>query len=249
MKTILVLFSIVGAVYSGPIAQEDSVMRLVVNNFVNCMNSDINLCLKEHALKAAERLGTVRKLNIIDGLTIYNNGPRDSKSFEALSTEPELRNKQITERLWDSAGDLLQKSDLEVSFAGSEEEEEESRSIGDVDEGRGKKKKALKKKLKLLIPLAILAKVKAVALVVLALLVIAASLFKLAVLAKIAFIAKVIAIIKALIAKKYHHEEEHAWVAHEEHGPPVQVPHGGWDGGWSRSRNEANNLAYSAYQQ
>ncbi|VVC90301.1 unnamed protein product [Leptidea sinapis] len=229
MKTILVLFSIVGAVYSGPIAQEDSVMRLVVNNFVNCMNSDINLCLKEHALKAAERLGTVRKLNIIDGLTIYNNGPRDSKSFEALSTEPELRNKQITERLWDSAGDLLQKSDLEVSFAGSEEEEEESRSIGDVDEGRGKKKKALKKKLKLLIPLAILAKVKAVALVVLALL--------------------VIAIIKALIAKKYHHEEEHAWVAHEEHGPPVQVPHGGWDGGWSRSRNEANNLAYSAYQQ
>ncbi|XP_038219604.1 uncharacterized protein LOC119837892 [Zerene cesonia] len=244
MKTILILLSVVATVYSGPIAQEDSVMRLVVGNFVNCMSSDLNLCLKEHALKAAERLGTVRKLNIIDGLTIYNNGPRESRSLEALSTEPEIRNKQVTERLWESTTDLLQKSDLEVSFAGSDDEEDESRSI-DAEEGRGKKKKQLKKKLKLLIPLAILAKVKAVALVVLALVVIAASLFKLAVLAKIAFIAKVIAIVKALIAKK-HAQEEHTWVAHEEH---PQVSHGGWEQGWSRSRTEANNLAYSAYQQ
>ncbi|CAF4869416.1 unnamed protein product [Pieris macdunnoughi] len=232
----------------GPSLQEDSVLKLVTSNFVNCMNSDLNLCLKEHALKATERLGSVRKLNIIDGLTIYNNGPRESRSFEALSSEPEERNKQLTERLWESTTDLLQKSDLEVSFAGGDDEEEESRSIDDVEESRGKKKKQLKKKLKLLIPLAILAKVKAVALVVIALLVIAASLFKLAVLAKIAFIAKVIAIIKALIAKK-HAQEEHTWVSHEEH---PQISHGGWGeqgGGWSRSRTEANNLAYSAYQQ
>ncbi|CAG4970411.1 unnamed protein product [Colias eurytheme] len=246
MKTVLILLGVVATAYSGPIAQEDSVMRLVASNFVNCMSSDLNLCLKEHAWKAAERLGTVRKLNIIDGLTIYNNGPRESRSLEALSTEPEIRNKQLTERLWESTTDLLQKSDLEVSFAGSDDEEEESRSIDGAEEGRGKKKKQLKKKLKLLIPLAILAKVKAVALVVLALLVIAASLFKLAVLAKIAFIAKVIAIVKALIlAKKHASQEEHTWVAHEEH-PPV---HGGWEQGWSRSRTEANNLAYSAYQQ
>lgn len=92
----------------------------------------------------------------------------------------------------------------------------------------------------------ILAKVKAVALVIISLLIIAASIFKLAVLAKIAFIAKVIAIIKALLAKKHaHHQEEHIWAAPiEEHGHPSP----GWEGGWSRSRNEANNLAYSAYK-
>lgn len=91
-----------------------------------------------------------------------------------------------------------------------------------------------------------MAKAKAIALVVFALLVIAASVFKLAVLAKIAFIAKVIAIIKALIAKK-HAQEDHGWAPpHEEH---VHAGGSGWEGGWSRSRNEANSLAYSAYQQ
>lgn len=87
--------------------------------------------LQEHALKAAERLGTVRKLNIIEGVTLYNNVPKEGRSYEPLSTEPEIRNKQITERLWESTTDLLQKSDLELSFNGGEEEEEESRAIGD----------------------------------------------------------------------------------------------------------------------
>ncbi|CAG9569464.1 unnamed protein product [Danaus chrysippus] len=245
MKFIVIFLSAVAVVSSVPVSQEDSVFRLVAQNFVNCMNSDLNVCLKEHALKAAERLGTVRKLNIIDGVTLYNNGPKEARSFEALPSDPEARNKQLTERLWDSTSDLLQKSELEFSFAGSDDDEDdESRSFNEAEEGRGKKKKQLKKKLKLLIPLAILAKAKAIALIVVALLVIAASVFKIALLAKIAFIAKVIAIVKALLAKK-HAQEEHGWVAHEEHGHPSA----GWEGGWSRSRNEANSLAYSAYQQ
>ncbi|CAH2097088.1 unnamed protein product [Euphydryas editha] len=245
MKHLVIILCAVAVAYSSPIAQEDSVLRLVVGNFVNCMNSDLTLCLKEHALTAAERLGTVRKLNIFDGVTVYNDGPKEARSYEALSSDPATRSKQITERLWESTSDLLQKSNLELSLPGADDEEE-SRAISDVDEGRGKKKKQLKQKLKILIPLAILAKVKAVALVVFALLVIAASVFKLAVLAKIAFIAKIIAIIKALIAKK-HAQEDHGWVtSHEEH---VHPGGNGWEGGWSRSRNEANSLAYSAYQQ
>ncbi|XP_023950837.1 uncharacterized protein LOC112055079 [Bicyclus anynana] len=246
MKFFVIFISAVAVVSSNPVAQEDSVLRVVAGNFVNCMNSDLSLCLKEHALKAAERLGTVRKLDIVDGITIYNNNPKEGRSYEPLSTDLEERNRQVTERLWESTSDLLQKSDLEFSYNGGEEEEEHSRALGDVEEGRGKKKKALKKKLKLLIPLAILGKIKAVALVVVALLIIAASVFKLAVIAKIAFIAKVIAIIKALIAKK-HSQEEHTWVTHEEH--PHEHHSSGWEGGWSRSRNEANNLAYSAYKQ
>ncbi|CAH2234563.1 uncharacterized protein LOC120634413 [Pararge aegeria] len=247
MKFFVIFISVVVVVSSNPIAQEDSVLRIVAGNFVNCMNSDLSLCLKEHALKATERLGTVRKLDIIDGITIYNNNPKEGRSYESLSTDPETRSKQITERLWESTTDLLQKSDLEFSYTGADDEEDQSRALGEaVEEGRGKKKKQLKKKLKLLIPLAILGKIKAVALVVIALLIIAASVFKLAVLAKIAFIAKVIAIIKALILAKKHSQEEHTWVTHEEHPHPAPS---GWEGGWSRSRDEANNLAYSAYKQ
>lgn len=78
--------------------------------------------------------------------------------------------------------------------------------------------------------------------------VIAASVFKIALLAKIAFVIKVIAIIKALLAKK--HAQEESWEPHgwEPHVEQVHAePSHGWEGGWSRSRNEANNLAYSAY--
>ncbi|XP_034837291.1 uncharacterized protein [Maniola hyperantus] len=253
MKFFVIFLSAVVVVSSNPVAQEDSVLRLVAGNFVNCMNSDLSLCLKEHALKATERLGTVRKLDIIDGITIYNNNPKEGRSFEALSTDPEIRNKQLTERLWESTTDLLQKSDLEFSYNGGDEEDDKSRALGDVDEGRGKKKKQLKKKLKLLIPLAILGKIKAIALVVIALLIIAASVAKLAILAKLAFVAKIIAIIKALIAaKKHHSQEEYVITTHEEHSPHEHHHHpapSGWEGGWSRSREEANNLAYSAYKQ
>lgn len=104
----------------------------------------------------------------------------------------------------------------------------------------------------MIIPLLILAKAKAVALAVFSLVVIAVSLFKLALIAKIAFIIKLIALIKELLAKKHAQEEvwqPHGWESHAEHHP-VAVEHGhghGWEGGWSRSRNEGNSMAYSAY--
>lgn len=104
----------------------------------------------------------------------------------------------------------------------------------------------------MLIPLLILAKIKAAAIVVLSLVVIAASIFKIAVLAKIAFIAKAIYILKTLLHKK--HEEDHGWIhaAPQGHGWEApshgwEAPSHGWERGWSRSKNDGNNLAYSAY--
>ncbi|XP_072935237.1 uncharacterized protein [Epargyreus clarus] len=245
MKFFVIFLSAAVVATASPIGQEDSVPRGIVESIVNCKNSDLMVCLKENILKLTERAGSVRKLNIFDGLTIYNTDPKEPKDYDALPVEREARSMQLSKRIWESTSELLQNSELEVLIDGADDKDGSRSLDDDVEEGRGKKKKQLKKKLKLLIPLAIMAKVKAVALVILALLVIAASLFKLAVLAKIAFIAKVIAIVKALIAKK-HSQEEHTWVTtHEEH-----PSHGGWDGGWSRSRNEAaNSLAYSAYQQ
>lgn len=122
-----------------------------------------------------------------------------------------------------------------------------------VEEGRGKKKH-IKKKLKMVIPLLILAKIKAAAIVVLAIVVIAASLFKLAVLAKIAFIAKAIFVLKSLLQKKHEHED-YGWI----HAAPPQghgweapsqgwdAPSHGWERGWTRPKVEGNNLAYSGY--
>lgn len=105
----------------------------------------------------------------------------------------------------------------------------------------------------MVIPLLILAKIKAAAVVVLAIVVIAASLFKIAVLAKIAFIAKAIYVLKMLLQKKHEHEDYgwahaapqgHGWEA-PSHG--WEAPSHGWERGWTRPKNEANNLAYSAY--
>ena len=94
-------------------------------------NFNKTLYSQEHALKASERIAAARKLNIIDGITLLNNNPKEGKSLETLSTDPALRNKQVTERLWERASDLLQTTELELSYAGTEDEEAESRAIGD----------------------------------------------------------------------------------------------------------------------
>ncbi|XP_063369254.1 uncharacterized protein LOC134657618 [Cydia amplana] len=242
----LVLLSVAAVAYSSPVPKDVSVLKSVVGSFVNCMNSDVNLCIKEHALRATERLGTVRKLNIFEGLTILNSNPKEARSLEPLSFEPQIRNKEVTERLWEKANDLLQNSELEVSFGG--DDEEESRALDSAEEGRGKKKKKeIKNKLKILLPLMLLLKAKAIALALFFLGVIAISIWKLAVIAKIAFIAKVIAIIKALLAKK--HEEHGGWAppVHDDHGHG----HGGWESqGWGRSgKIEAADMAYAGYKQ
>lgn len=62
-------------------------------------------------------------------MTLWNDAPRESRSFEALSDVPDVRNQQLTERLWKTSSDLLQGSEIELSYGG--EEEEESRAIGD----------------------------------------------------------------------------------------------------------------------
>ncbi|KOB69103.1 Osiris 9F [Operophtera brumata] len=251
MKVFVLVLGVLAVVQSNPVSQDENVLKSVIGSLSECVNSDVDLCLKEHALKAADRLSSARKLKIFEGVTLLNNAPRESRSFEALSDLPDVRNQQLTERLWKTSGDLIQGGEIELTYGG--EDEDESRAIGDVEEGRGKKKK-MKKKLKMLIPLLMIAKAKAVAIAILALVIIAASILKLAILAKVAFIIKIIAIIKALLAAKKHHQEEtweiapaHGWEA-PHHGAEHHVEHGhGWEGGWSRRGNDGNNLAYSAY--
>ncbi|CAH0597872.1 unnamed protein product [Chrysodeixis includens] len=249
MKTFLVVLSVVAYVSSVPVSSEDSVLHAIVGNLANC-NSDLSLCLKEQALKVSDKLSAARKLKIFDGVTLLNSNPKEARSLENLSEDPALRTKQVSDKLWERTSALLQSTELELSYAGADEDDQESRSINDeVEESRGKKKKQIKKKLKMLIPLLLLAKAKAVAIVVAAIVVIAASLFKIALIAKIAFLFKIFGIIKSLLAKKSQEEswEPHGWESHEHHVAAPAQHSQGWDGGWSRTKTEANNLAYSAY--
>lgn len=112
-----------------------------------------------------------------------------------------------------------------------------------AEESRGKKKD-VKKKLKMLLPLAILAKIKAGALAILFLGIIALSLFKIAAILKVAFLIKALAALKTLLQKKSH--DDHGWSSspphhehHDDHGYDAHAS-------WSRSRNDAQNLAYAA---
>lgn len=43
---LFVLLSVVALASCVPVAQEDSVMKSVIGNFMDCMNSDLNMCLK-----------------------------------------------------------------------------------------------------------------------------------------------------------------------------------------------------------
>lgn len=80
--------------------------------------------IQEQALKATERVGSVRQLKLTEGITFINNGPpRDAKSLE-LSAEPEVRRKQLTEKLWESASDLMKNTDLELSLPTPGDDEE-----------------------------------------------------------------------------------------------------------------------------
>lgn len=87
--------------------------------------------LQEQALKAAERLRTVRELQLTENIAIINNGPKEARSLEPLSTELEARREQVTQRLWTTAAELMENSDVEYSFDDGSEDEEESRAIGD----------------------------------------------------------------------------------------------------------------------
>lgn len=73
-------------------------------------------------------------MQIIDGITLLNNNPKEARSLEDLSTDPTIRNKQVSERLWASTSELLKSTELELSYGGSDDdnEEPESRSMNDA---------------------------------------------------------------------------------------------------------------------
>lgn len=78
-----------------------------------------------------ERVGSLRHLKLIDGITIVNNAPeKEARSLETLSTDPEVRRREISAKLSERTARLLENTDIEISFEANEDEEQ-SRAIGE----------------------------------------------------------------------------------------------------------------------
>lgn len=87
--------------------------------------------LQEKALLVTERISGIRELKIVDGFTIINNAPeKEGRSYEPLSSDLEERKRQVSARLSERAGRLLENTDLEVSVSAFDEAEE-ARSVGE----------------------------------------------------------------------------------------------------------------------
>lgn len=97
--------------------------------FIQFLNNYFKL--QEQALKVSDKLSAARKLKLFDGITLLNNNPKEARSLEDLSEDPALRKRQVSEKLWERSSALLQSTELELSYAGADDDEQESRSIND----------------------------------------------------------------------------------------------------------------------
>ncbi|CAG4964236.1 unnamed protein product [Parnassius apollo] len=236
MKVILLVLVCVGVVTSKPAGGEDDVIGSVVGVVKSCAEEDVSLCLKERALKYAENLAAAREVNIADGVSLIGTGSsRSARSFEPLSDEPRTRENQIETRLLDTALDFFENHVIQLKVPkGAVEDVKRS-----LEEGRGKKKK-----LKQLLPIFALLQLKIQSLIPLFLGIIAFAAVKGLMLAKAALLASALLLLKKLLSKQEHHESYEV-VAHPHHDE--HFSHGGGHGGWGRSSQDAQSLAYSAY--
>ncbi|KPJ20273.1 hypothetical protein RR48_04871 [Papilio machaon] len=235
MKAILLALVCLGVTAAKPTGDED-VVGSVIGVVKNCAEEDVSLCLKERALKYAENLAAAREVSITDGISLIGTGSsRSARSFEPLSEEPRARENQVEGRLIDTALDFFENHVIQLRVPkGAVEDVKRS-----LEEGRGKKKK-----LKQLLPIFALLQLKIQSLIPLFLGIIAFAAVKGLMLAKAALLASALLLLKKLLSKNEHHESYEV-VAHPHHDE--HFSHGSGHGGWGRSSQDAQNLAYSAY--
>ncbi|XP_013185075.1 uncharacterized protein LOC106130718 [Amyelois transitella] len=235
MRFFFLLVVSVVAVNSKP-AGENDVLGSVIGVVKNCAEGDVSLCLKERALKYVENINSAREVNIADGISLIGTGSsRSARSFEPLPEEPVARENQVESRLVDAAAEFMENHIIQLRMPKSTVEDVK-RSL---EEGRGKKKK-----LKQLLPILALLQLKIQSLIPLFLGIIAFAAVKGLMLAKAALLASALVLLKKLLSKHEHHEsyEVVAHPHHEEH-----YSHGGGHGGWGRSSQDPQTLAYNAY--
>ncbi|KAK9501633.1 hypothetical protein O3M35_012324 [Rhynocoris fuscipes] len=204
-----------------------------------CGDKELSLCLKMRALTYVDRvLRKPEDINIMDGISLVRteaasremNGRAISEAEldESLPKNAEDKDAQVESMLVDRVARFLQTHTLQLKVPDSSIEEVRKT----LDEARGKKKK-----LKMLLPLLLMLKLKAAALIPLALGALALLALKALIIGKLALVLSGLIGLQKLLGSKQH-TQSYEVVAHphytEEHGH------------YGRSM-DAHQAAYKAY--
>ncbi|KYN12856.1 hypothetical protein ALC57_14921 [Trachymyrmex cornetzi] len=247
-------FAVVGALFvvsalAAPASQDagvappSSILEEALDVYASCSGeSSIAVCLKMKALRYVDRAARSADIEIIDGFKIVQtedakisraDNARSLNDIEStLPVETEAKEAVIDQAIVDRAAKFLSTHTVELSLP-----EDVSRSF---DEARGKKKKIVKS----LLPILLLLKLKAAALIPIALGALALIAFKALIIGKIALIISLIIGLQKLLAYK---SQSYEVVAHPVHdyGHEAHHDHGH---GWARSSVAGSDLAYKAYK-
>ncbi|XP_053669984.1 uncharacterized protein LOC128720345 [Anopheles nili] len=238
MKQFYVLFAVLAVAVAAPSSEADGLLTSALKFVRDCGEKSIVLCAKERALRLADN--AEGDFVITDGIKFVQTEKDSAKGRSlndiSLPAEPEARESEIDGLLVERAARFLGTHTLQFQVP-KESIEDMQRSL---DEARGKKKKVKK----LLLPLLLLLKLKAAALLPLALGALALIAFKALIVGKIALILSAIIALKKLFDKKGEQSYEVVAHPHYSHSSSYDDHHG-----YSRSLDAAQNLAYSAHAQ
>ncbi|XP_076240681.1 DUF1676 domain-containing protein Osi9 [Calliopsis andreniformis] len=242
-KYVVLATLLVASAFAAPAAQDaaqPSILEEALDVYASCSGEeDLSVCLKLKALRFVDRAARSADIEIADGFKIVqteeakNSRADNARSLNdiesSLPAEIEAKEAAINDALYDRAAKFLSTHTVELSLP-----EEVSRSF---DEARGKKKKIVKS----LLPILLLLKLKAAALIPIALGALALLALKALVIGKIALIVSAIIALQKLFANKH---QSYEVVAHPVHsyGHEEHHDHHGW------ARSAGSDLAYNAYK-
>ncbi|CAK9824549.1 hypothetical protein ANTRET_LOCUS2702 [Anthophora retusa] len=240
-KYVIIAAVLAASVFAAPAVQDQpSILEEALDVYASCSGEeDVSVCLKLKALSFVDRAARSADIEVVDGFKIVQT--EEAKSSRAdnarslndiestLPAETEAKEAAIDEALVDRTAKFLSTHTVELSLP-----EEVSRSF---DEARGKKKKIVKS----LLPILLLLKLKAAALIPIALGALALLALKALVIGKIALIVSAIIGLQKLLGNKH---QSYEVVAHPVHsyGHEEHHDHHGW------ARSSGSDLAYNAYK-
>ncbi|XP_053976104.1 uncharacterized protein LOC128874939 [Hylaeus volcanicus] len=243
-KYVVLAALLAGSVLAAPASQDPSVQPSILEEaldvYASCSSEEsLAVCLKLKALRFVDRAARSADIDVVDGFKIVQTDEAKSSRADnarslndiesSLPTEVEAKEAAINDALLDRTAKFLSTHTVELSLP-----EEVSRSF---EEARGKKKKIVKS----LLPILLLLKLKAAALIPIALGALALLALKALVIGKIALVISAIIALQKLFANKH---QSYEVVAHPVHsyGHEEHHDHHGW------ARSAGSDLAYNAYK-
>jgi len=241
MLRLLLVFALATTSLAAPSGENEDLLSTSVKFVKDCGDKSVFLCLKERALRFLDQQdGDVK---ITDGIALVKTEQvATGRSFteNELPAEPEQREAEIDSLIVDRVARFLSSHTLQFRIP-KESIRDMQRSL---EEARGKKKKAKK----VLLPLLLLLKLKAAALLPLALGALALIAFKALIIGKLALLISGIIGLKKLLESKGG-SQSYEIVAHPQHSYTSSYDeHTAHAGGHYRSF-DSQNLAYSGYKQ